>query len=164
VLNFFYRKQYNQQSWNYKICKINSHDIQYIYIHIHSNITIFTTCMKSIHNIASIHNIISIQVQSEHICRHWRLEPKITAVQASSGVIKMLLMKSFVGLSETTCERYKISKWVDRKIQNKIKKIRSESVKIRSESIVHFLPTPISLMKEWHQMMMILKIKKVSTI
>jgi hypothetical protein len=50
-----------------------------------------------------------------------------------------------------------MSKRVDRNIQSKVKSLESEPA-------VHFLPTPVSLVKEWHQMMVIPKIKKVSTI
>jgi hypothetical protein len=51
-------------------------------------------------------------------------------------------MKSFAGSSEAACEGYRMSKRVDRKVQSKIK----------------------SLVKEWHQMMVIPKIRKVNTI
>jgi hypothetical protein len=66
-------------------------------------------------------------------------------------------MKSFAGSSEATCERYRMSKRVDRKVQSKVKSLESESV-------VYFPPTSVSLMKEWHQLMAIPKIRKISTI
>jgi hypothetical protein len=52
-------------------------------------------------------------------------------------------MKSFTGSSETTCEGYRMSKRVDRKVQIKVKSLETEHV-------VHFPPAPVSLMKEWH--------------
>jgi hypothetical protein len=42
-------------------------------------------------------------------------------------------MKSFAVLSEAACEGYRMSKRVDRKVQNKVKSLESEPV-------VHFLP------------------------
>jgi hypothetical protein len=60
-------------------------------------------------------------------------------------------MKSFARSSEATCEGYRMSKRVDRKVQRKAKSLESESV-------VHFLPVPISLVKEWHQLTTILKV------
>jgi hypothetical protein len=67
-------------------------------------------------------------------------------------------MKSFVGSSKADCEGYRMSKRVDRKVQNKVKSLESEL------AIVHFPPAPVSLVKEWHQMMAIPKIRKVSMI
>jgi hypothetical protein len=66
-------------------------------------------------------------------------------------------MKSFARSSKAACEGYMMSKRVDRKVQSKVKKFRSEPA-------MHFPPRPISLVKEWHQMMAISKIRKVSTI
>jgi hypothetical protein len=51
-----------------------------------------------------------------------------------------------------------ISKRVDRKVQTKVKCLESEP------AAVHFLPAPVNLVKEWHQMTAIPKIRKVSTI
>jgi hypothetical protein len=53
-------------------------------------------------------------------------------------------MKSFLGSFEVDCEGYRMSKRVDRKVQNKVKSLESEPV-------VHFPPTLVSLVKEWHQ-------------
>jgi hypothetical protein len=50
-----------------------------------------------------------------------------------------------------------MSKIVDTKVQSKVKKLESEPV-------VHFPPASVSLVKEWHQMTVIPKIRKVSTI
>jgi hypothetical protein len=69
----------------------------------------------------------------------------------------MLLMKSFAESSEAGCERYRMSQRVDRKVQSKVKSLKSEPV-------MHFSLTPVSLVKEWHQMMTIAKIRKVSTV
>jgi hypothetical protein len=66
-------------------------------------------------------------------------------------------MKSFAWSSEVTCEGYRMSKRVDTKVQSKVKKLESEPV-------VHFPPASVSLVKEWHQMTVIPKIRKVSTI
>jgi hypothetical protein len=66
-------------------------------------------------------------------------------------------MKSFARSSDGACEGYRMSKRVDRKIQNKVKKFRSESV-------VHFSLVLVSFVKEWHQMTAIPKIRKVSII
>jgi hypothetical protein len=63
-------------------------------------------------------------------------------------------MKSFAGSSEATCEGYRMSKRVDRKVQSKVKSLESES-------IVYFPPTPVSLVKKWHQLTVIPKIRKV---
>jgi hypothetical protein len=43
-------------------------------------------------------------------------------------------------------------------VQSKVKGLESEP------ATVHFPPVPISLVKEWHQMMVIPKIRKVSMI
>jgi hypothetical protein len=51
-----------------------------------------------------------------------------------------------------------MSKIVDRKVQSKLKSLESES------ATVHFLPVPVSLVKEWHQMTAITKIRKISMI
>jgi hypothetical protein len=68
-------------------------------------------------------------------------------------------MKSFVWSSEADCEGYRMSKWVDTKVQRKVKKsLESEP------AAVHFPPTPVTLVKEWHQLTVIPKIRKVSTI
>jgi hypothetical protein len=53
-------------------------------------------------------------------------------------------MKSFPRSFEVDCEGYRMSKRVDRKIQSKVKGLESEPV-------VHFPPTSVSLVKEWHQ-------------
>jgi hypothetical protein len=66
-------------------------------------------------------------------------------------------MKLFAGLSEATCEGYRMSKRVDRKVQSKVKSLESEYV-------VHFPLAPVSLMKERHQLLAIPKIRKISTI
>jgi hypothetical protein len=50
-------------------------------------------------------------------------------------------MKSFAGSSEGTCEGYRMSKRVDRKIQSKVKGLESEHV-------VYFPLAPVSLVKE----------------
>jgi hypothetical protein len=68
-----------------------------------------------------------------------------------------MLMKLFAGSSEAACEGYRMSKRVDRKVQSKVKSLESEPA-------VHFPPVPVSLVKEWHQMMVIPKIRKVSMI
>jgi hypothetical protein len=65
-------------------------------------------------------------------------------------------MKSFAESSEPTCEGYRMSKRVDRKVQSKVKSLESELA-------MHFPPTPVSLM-ELHQMIAISKIRKISTI
>jgi hypothetical protein len=52
---------------------------------------------------------------------------------------------------------FRMSKRVDRKVQSKVKSLESES-------IVHFPPTSVSLVKELHQITVIPKIRKVSTI
>jgi hypothetical protein len=49
------------------------------------------------------------------------------------------------------------SKRVDRKLQRKVKSLESEPA-------MHFPPALVSLVKEWHQMMVMPKIRKVSTI
>jgi hypothetical protein len=51
-----------------------------------------------------------------------------------------------------------MSKRVDKKVQNKVKSLESEPV------AVHFPPALVSLVKEWHQMMVIPNIRKVSMI
>jgi hypothetical protein len=66
-------------------------------------------------------------------------------------------MKSFAGSSEGAYEGYRMSKRVDRKLQSKVKCLESEPV-------VHFSLVPVSLVKKWHQMMTMPKIRKVSTI
>jgi hypothetical protein len=66
-------------------------------------------------------------------------------------------MKSFPGSSQAGCEGYRMSKRVDRKVQSKIKSLESEPV-------VHFPSAPVSFVKERHQLMVIPKIRKVSTI
>jgi hypothetical protein len=50
-------------------------------------------------------------------------------------------MKSFAGSSEATCEGYRMSKRVDRKVESKIKSLESEH-------IVYFSLTPVNLVKE----------------
>jgi hypothetical protein len=72
--------------------------------------------------------------------------------------MKRLLRNSFARLFEADCEGYRISKRVDRKVQTKVKSLESESV------AVHFPPASLSLVKKWHQMMVIPKIRKVSMI
>jgi hypothetical protein len=66
-------------------------------------------------------------------------------------------MKSFAGSSEGTYEGYRMSKRVDRNVQSKVKSLECEPT-------VHFPLAPVSLVKEWHQMTVIPKIRKVSTI
>jgi hypothetical protein len=68
------------------------------------------------------------------------------------------LRKSFAGSFKAGCEGYRISKRVDRKVQTKVKCLESEP------TVVHFLLALVNLVKEWHQMMAIPKIRKVSTI
>jgi hypothetical protein len=63
----------------------------------------------------------------------------------------------FVGSSEVTCEGYGMSKRVDRKVQGKVKSLESEHV-------AYFPLVPVSLVKKWHQLTVISKIRKVSTI
>jgi hypothetical protein len=79
-------------------------------------------------------------------------------VEPPPELLKTLLMKSFVGSSEAGFEGYMMSKIVDRKVKSKVKNLESEPV------VVHFPPVTISLVKEWHQMMSIRKIRKVSMI
>jgi hypothetical protein len=67
-------------------------------------------------------------------------------------------MKSFVGSFEAACKGYRMSKIVDRKVQSKVKSLESEL------TAVHFPPTSVSLVKGWHQMMVISKIRKFSMI
>jgi hypothetical protein len=50
-------------------------------------------------------------------------------------------MKSFIGSSEATCEGYRMSKRVDRKVQSKVKSLESEHA-------MHFPLTSVSLVKE----------------
>jgi hypothetical protein len=50
-----------------------------------------------------------------------------------------------------------MNKRVDRKVQSKVKNLESEPV-------VYFPSAPINLVKEWHQMTVIPKIRKVSMI
>jgi hypothetical protein len=66
-------------------------------------------------------------------------------------------MKSFLGSSEAGYEGCRMSKRIDKKRQSKVKCLESELV-------VHFPPVSVSLMKEWHQLTVIPKIRKVSTI
>jgi hypothetical protein len=66
-------------------------------------------------------------------------------------------MKSFTGSSEAACEGYRMSKRVDRKVQSKVKSLQNEPDS-------HFPLAPVSLVKEWHQITMIPKIRKVSMI
>jgi hypothetical protein len=65
---------------------------------------------------------------------------------------------SFAGSSEASYKGYMMSKRVDRKVQSKVKSLKSELVS------VHFPPTLVSLVKEWHQMMAIPKMRKVRMI
>jgi hypothetical protein len=51
-----------------------------------------------------------------------------------------------------------MSKRVDRKVQSKVKSLEIEVV------VVHFPLAPVSLVNEWHQMVALPKIRKVSTI
>jgi hypothetical protein len=67
-------------------------------------------------------------------------------------------MKLFAGSSEADCEAYRMSKRVDRKVQSKVKSLEIEVV------VVHFPLAPVSLVNEWHQMVALPKIRKVSTI
>jgi hypothetical protein len=73
-------------------------------------------------------------------------------------LLTRLLRKSFAGSFETGCEGYRMSKRVDRKVQSKVKCLESKP------AIVHFPPVLVSLVKEWHQMMAIPKIRKDSMI
>jgi hypothetical protein len=54
-----------------------------------------------------------------------------------------LLMKSFIGSSEATCEGYRMSKRVERKVQSKVKTLESELVMHSPPP-----PAPVSLVKE----------------
>jgi hypothetical protein len=72
-------------------------------------------------------------------------------------LLKGLMKKSFARSSEAVFEGYRMSKRVDRKVQNKVKSLESAPA-------VHFPSAPVSLVKEWHQMMAIPKIRKVSMI
>jgi hypothetical protein len=78
-------------------------------------------------------------------------------IELPPELLKRMLMKLFAGSSEAACEGYRMSKRVDRKVQSKVKSLESEPA-------VHFPPVPVSLVKEWHQMMVIPKIRKVSMI
>jgi hypothetical protein len=66
-------------------------------------------------------------------------------------------MKLFPGSSEAGCEGYRMSKRVDRNVQSKVKSLESKP-------IVHFPPALISLVKEWYQLTVIPKKRKVITI
>jgi hypothetical protein len=57
------------------------------------------------------------------------------------------------GSFEAGCEGYRMSKRLDRKVQTKVKGLENEPV------AVNFPPASASLMKEWHQMMVIHKIR-----
>jgi hypothetical protein len=72
-------------------------------------------------------------------------------------LLKRFLMKLFAGSSEAGCEGYMMRKRVERKVQSKVKSLEGEPV-------VHFAPMPVSLVKEWHQLIAIPKIMKVSPI
>jgi hypothetical protein len=72
--------------------------------------------------------------------------------------LKRLLRNSFARSFKAGYEGYRISNIVDRKVQSKVKSLESEPV------VVHFHPTLVSLVKEWHQMTVIHKIRKVSMI
>jgi hypothetical protein len=50
-----------------------------------------------------------------------------------------------------------MSKRVERKIQSKV-------ISLESEPVMHFPQVPVSLVKEWHQLTAISKIRKVSMI
>jgi hypothetical protein len=156
--------------------------------HIHSKITISNTFIQrsqypthsfKLHNIHHMHTQHNIHRQDHkskvNTCKHRHLVvpriaasrtsssgvvPRIAVSRASSGVVplKRLLRKSFAGLFEADCEGYRMSKRVDRKVQSKVKSLESEHV------VVHFPPAPVSLVKEWHQMRVIPKIRKVSII
>jgi hypothetical protein len=85
----------------------------------------------------------------------------ITSRASSSGVVPRIVVGrvfSFAGSFKAGCEGYRISKRVDRKVQIKVKYLESEPV------AVHFLLTQVNLVKEWHQMTAIPKIRKVSMI
>jgi hypothetical protein len=69
-------------------------------------------------------------------------ELRITVGRVSSGVVEEI-DKVICGSSEATCEGYRMSKRVDRKVESKIKSLESEH-------IVYFFLTPVSLVKEWH--------------
>jgi hypothetical protein len=76
-------------------------------------------------------------------------------VEPPPELLKRLLTKSFAESSEATCEGYRMGKIVYRKVQSKVKKFRSELT-------MHFPPALVSLVKEWHQMMAIPKIRKLA--
>jgi hypothetical protein len=78
-------------------------------------------------------------------------------VEPPPELLKRLLTKEFAGSFEAACEGYRMSKKVDRNVQSKVKNLESELD-------VHFLPTSVSLGKEWHQMTVIPKIRKICTI
>jgi hypothetical protein len=69
-----------------------------------------------------------------------------------------LLRKLFAGSFKTGYEGYRISKTVDRKVQSEVKSLESEP------AAVNFPSALVSLVKRWHQMMAIPKIRKVSMI
>jgi hypothetical protein len=79
-------------------------------------------------------------------------------VEPPLEILKRLLRNSFTGSFKAGYEGYMISKRVDRKVQTNVKNLESEFVD------VHFPPASVSLVKEWHQMMVIHKIRKVSMI
>jgi hypothetical protein len=80
------------------------------------------------------------------------------SVEPPLDLLKRLLRNSFAGMFEAGCKGYRISKRVDWKVQTKVKYLESEL------TVVHFLLVPVNLVKEWHQMTVIPKIRKVSTI
>jgi hypothetical protein len=75
-------------------------------------------------------------------------------VEAPSELFKRLLRNSFARSFKAGYEGYRISKRVDRNVQIKVKSLESELV------AMHFPPTLVSLVKEWHQMTVIPKIRK----
>jgi hypothetical protein len=76
-------------------------------------------------------------------CKKWVLQlyQGSPQVEPPPELLKRLLTKSFAGSSEGACEGYRMSNRVDRKVQSKVKSLESEHV-------VHFLPAPVSLVKE----------------
>jgi hypothetical protein len=78
-------------------------------------------------------------------------------IEPPPEILKRLLTKSSAGSSKADFEGYRMSKRIDRNVQSKVKSLESKPV-------VHFSPASISLVKEWHQLTAIPKIRKVSMI
>jgi hypothetical protein len=83
--------------------------------------------------------------------------PRITAGRASSRAVEEVVDEIICRIIRATSEGYMMSKRVHRKVQSKVNSLESELA-------MHFPLAPVSLMKEWHQLTVIPKIRKVSTI